>query len=142
MCSETILPVASPSLLKRFSIRQPSDLIEAPLLHLATRPKLWSEWFQTNDCGGTNAFHGNRFDQFNMIIEAAVAGMGFALLPRYLIEEDLKSAALKIVVQRPMSTDNNYYLVTPEGRRENPAAKDFQQWLLAQVTERLKSSPS
>lgn len=133
LCGETILPVASQSLAARFPVEQVADLNQAPLLQLATRPKLWSEWFGANDSSSSNAFKGNRFDQFNMIIEAAVLGIGFALLPRYLIEEELKSGTLQIVMHKPMSTNHNYYLVTPEGNHENPIAKQFKRWILAQV---------
>lgn len=134
LCGETILPVASPGLMARFPIGEPADLATAPLLHLNTRPKLWSEWFHLHSNGIQSAFHGNRFDQFNMIIEAVTAGMGFALLPKYLIEAELKAGDLAVVMDRPISTDNNYYIVTPEGMRENPVANEFKAWLLSQVT--------
>lgn len=134
LCSETILPVGSPDLMSRWPSCQVSDFTGAPLLHLATRPKLWSEWFELGGLDGPNAFHGSRFDQFNMIIEAAVAGMGFALLPRYLIEEELRSGTLAVVVPRPMTTDQNYYVVLPEGKADNPSATSFQTWLVDQVT--------
>lgn len=134
LCSEVILPVANPKVVERFAIQQPDDLRTAPLLHLATRPKLWTEWMQANGCTDATAFHGHRFDQFNMIIEAALHGFGFALLPQYLIEEDLASGRLKVVLDRPMSTPNSYYIVTPEGRQGSPAARAFENWLLEQVT--------
>src|SRR5258708_7574793 len=46
LCSESILPVASPALLRPGSRLAPADLLELSLLHLATRPKLWSQWFE------------------------------------------------------------------------------------------------
>ncbi|MER9593025.1 LysR family transcriptional regulator [Mesorhizobium australicum] len=134
LCSETILPVGSPQLISQWPRAESSDFGGAPLLHLATRPKLWSEWLDKGGDQGTNAFHGSRFDQFNMIIEAAVAGMGFALLPRYLIEEELRSGKLSIVLPRPITTDNSYFVVRPEGKGDNPTASAFQAWLLEQVS--------
>lgn len=133
LCSEVIVPVASPGLLRHFAVSAPSDLVGAPLLHLATRPKLWAEWFQAGGLESLNAFHGSRFDQFNMIIEAAAAGMGFALLPRYLIEGELNSGALVVASPTSMTTDNGYYVVVPEGKSDNPLAGVFQQWLIEQV---------
>lgn len=133
LCSETIVPVASPALLERFPVQLPSDLAKAPLLHLATRPRLWSDWFLGNEHEALGAFHGSRFDQFNMIIEAVVAAIGFALLPRYLIEGELKSGDLMIVMDRPITTDNSYYIVTPEGMKGSTIAGEFQNWLLSQV---------
>jgi LysR family glycine cleavage system transcriptional activator len=134
LCNEIIAPVASPALTDRFRIQSPEDLASAPLLHLATRPKLWTEWLQANGSPTGTAFHGHRFDQFNMVIEAALHGLGFGLLPRYLIEEELITGRLQVVLDRPMSTSNSYYIVTPEGSHGSPASLAFQQWLLSQVS--------
>ncbi|WFU12019.1 LysR family transcriptional regulator (plasmid) [Rhizobium sp. CB3090] len=134
LCSEIIVPVASASLLDSFPITQVEDLEQGPLLHLATRPRLWAEWFQLNGCEGFSPYHGSRFDQFSMIIEAAILGLGFALLPKYLIEEEIASGRLQIVWDRPMATTNNYYIVTPEMKQQSSTTKKFQEWLLNQVT--------
>ena len=37
---------------------------------------------------------GMRYDQFNMISQAAVAGLGAAVLPEFLIEEELRTGRL------------------------------------------------
>lgn len=134
LCSEEIFPVASPALIARWSGEGEYGFLDGPLLHLATRPKLWSDWLDLTGQQSANAFHGNRFDQFNMVIEAAAAGMGFALLPRYLIEEELRSGELAIVIPKPMTTELNYYVVLPEDKTDNAMARAFQSWLLQQVT--------
>lgn len=133
LCSEVVLPVAAPGLLIAKEINSLGDIAFPPLLHLATRPKQWAEWFQLQELDREQAYRGSRFDQFSMIIEAAVRGMGVALLPLYLIEEELASGKLQIIFDRPMSTDNSYYVVLPEGRQENPTARGFQGWLIEQV---------
>ena len=131
--SEVILPVGHPSLLDTCPIAEPSDLQTAPLLHLTTRPKLWAEWFQSNDCLDATAYHGHRFDQFSMVIEAALQGLGFGLLPQYLIEDEITAGRLQVALDRPMSTANSYYIVTPEDKQGTAAARTFQAWLLQQV---------
>jgi len=133
LCSEMILPVAAPKLISNGSIAEADDLAGQPLLHLTTRPRLWAEWFQSNAIEPANAYRGNRFDQFSMIIEATVQGMGVALLPTYLIEDEIASGSLKIVCDLPLRTNNSYYIVLPDGRRSNALAQAFQEWLLARV---------
>jgi LysR family glycine cleavage system transcriptional activator len=134
LCSEVILPVACPSVIRLCTPERPEDLKDKPLLHLATRPRLWAEWFEQNGLGGNGgAYRGDRFDQFSMIIEAAVRGLGFALLPLYLIEDEIASERLQIVFDRPMSTDHSYYVVLPEGKQGGVLARAFQSWLLKQV---------
>jgi LysR family glycine cleavage system transcriptional activator len=134
LCNEVILPVASPSLLAKATITNPTDLQTMPLLHLTTRPKLWSEWFEMSKVTADNVFRGNRFDQFSMVIEAAASGMGIALLPRYLIEAELASGRLQVLFDLPLTTDNSYYIATPEGRQDNMLARAFQTWLLSEVS--------
>ena len=130
LCGEVILPVAAPSLMGE---AEPDDLAGRPLLHLTTRPKLWAEWFQLAGVANDAAYRGSRFDQFSMIIEAALRGMGVALLPTYLIEHELGAGNLTIVCDRPLTTENSYYVVLPEGRSENALALAFQDWLLGRV---------
>ncbi len=133
LCSEIIVPAASPTLLAANPVSTLEDIVGGPLLHLATRPKLWAQWFEANGMDGRGAYRGNRFDQFSMVIEAATAGLGFALLPRYLIEQELAAGTLRIVLDRPMQTENNYYLAVPEGKLENPISLAFREWITEQV---------
>lgn len=135
LCSEWIVPVASPAMLDGIGDEDLRHLRHRPLLHLATRPKLWAEWSLANDIELDSPYRGNRFDQFAMIIEAAVAGLGYALVPRYLIEQELADGRLRIIIDRPMKTDNAYFLVLPEGRMKKPASLDFCNWMLGQVDD-------
>ncbi|TPJ74596.1 LysR family transcriptional regulator [Mesorhizobium sp. B2-7-1] len=133
LCSESILPVASGALAKEAGDMAPADLLEKPLLHLATRPKLWSRWFEHVGLPTERACRGHRFDQFSMIIEATIAGMGYALLPRYLIDRELASGKLAVMVDKPITTENSYYAVVPESGRTNELAQRFTAWLIGQV---------
>jgi LysR family glycine cleavage system transcriptional activator len=136
LCGEVVVPVASPRLLRAMPAFEPVELAGKPLLHLATRPRLWPKWFETSGIDAAPSYRGNRFDQLSMIIEASVAAMGFALLPLYLIEEELDSGVLQIVFDRPMPTENSYYVVTPDGKREHALGLSFTDWLLSQVSSR------
>jgi len=133
LCSEMILPVMAPAMLDGAAVKEIAELATLPLLHLTARPKLWAEWFQLNGAANANAYRGSRFDQFSMIIEAALRGMGVALLPTYLIENELAAGGLRIVFDLPLATENSYYVVLPDGGLENPLAKAFQDWMLRSV---------
>lgn len=67
-----------------------------------------------------------------MVIGAALAGLGFALLPLYLIEQELRDGELVMLFEQPMRTENDYYLVVPEGKLE-PTDPVFCQWIAGQV---------
>lgn len=134
LCSEIVVPVASPGFLDSFHPETPEDMESQPLLHLATRPKLWAQWFESCGLEGKSAYRGHRFDQFSMVIGAASAGLGLALLPLYLIEQELRDGQLQILFDQPMRTENDYYLVVPEGKLENPLTQTFCQWISGQVS--------
>lgn len=133
LCGEVIQPVASPAFLAGRAPSSCEDLVGSPLLHLATRPKLWAEWFQRQGVEGEFAFKGNRFDQFSMVIEAAISGIGYALLPLYLIEDEIASGKLRIALDSPMATENAYYVVVPEGSNTSAGVDEFRRWITAQV---------
>ena len=134
LCSEIVLPIASAGLLGHLDARTPADLIETPLLHLTTRPRLWQQWFEANGVETDHGFGGNRFDQFSMMIGAVQADMGVALLPSYLIEDDLRAGTLVPVFDLPMATEFGYFVVMPENRQHNLAANAFKDWLFTQVS--------
>lgn len=136
LCSEIILPVASKGLRSTYAPQEPVELEALPLLHLATRPKMWAQWFEMTGAEAQTSYRGHRFDQFSMVIEAAVAGLGFALVPRYLIEQELETGELEVVFEQPMQTENSYYLVVPEGKLENPVSLAFREWISEQVGNR------
>jgi LysR family glycine cleavage system transcriptional activator len=78
---------------------------------------------------------GPRFEQFAMVAQAAVAGLGVAIVPRFLIEEELRSGALVIPVDRPVRGPEGYYLVYPEAKASLPAVIAFRDWLLGECGE-------
>jgi len=134
LCSETVVPVAGPALAAALAGTGPEALAAQPLLHMEARPKLWADWFAAAGLDSADAFRGHRFDQFSMIIEAAAAGLGVALVPRYLIEQELRDGRLQIVAGLPMATDLAYYVVLPEGKIANPLCRAFQDWALGAVS--------
>jgi len=64
-----------------------------------------------------------------MLAEAAIQGLGIALIPRFLIEEELGDGRLVEVVQHAYLSDRSYYLIYPERKSESPALVAFREWL-------------
>lgn len=88
-----IIPVCAPSLLKRYPVIKIEDMEKAPLLHLTSRPDLWERWFESQSFY-PEAVNGTLFDQYTTILGAAVSGVGIALLPRVLVQNELASGTL------------------------------------------------
>ncbi|MBU3730688.1 MAG: transcriptional regulator GcvA [Beijerinckiaceae bacterium] len=133
LMGEMIVPVASPAFLAREAIGRPEDLTRVPLLRQATRPQGWAEWFEAQGLDPETARPGPRFEQFAMVAQAAVAGLGVAVVPRFLIEDELKSGQLVIPFDRPVESRQSYWLVYPTAQGERPALRIFRDWLLQAV---------
>ncbi len=136
LCHETIIPVAGPTLAERFK-RSGKSLDSAPLLHLTTRPKLWADWALHHQLSLQQAYRGVRFDQFSMITSGAIAGLGVALLPTYLIEAELASGQLVALYNLPMTTENAYYVVRPLSKRTQLTADAFESWLRLTISQQI-----
>ena len=87
LCGEVMVPVASRGFIERYKVKGAVALVDAPLLHLETRPSAWSDWFRRAGVDGVGALPGKHFDQFSIIISAAIASLGAGLAPRLLIQK-------------------------------------------------------
>ncbi|WP_226627606.1 LysR family transcriptional regulator [Alloyangia pacifica] len=133
LCSEIVVPVAGGALRAQRATRA-EDLRALPKLHVTSRATMWDEWFASQGLEAPESQGGHWFDEFALSIEAVKAGLGLALLPRYLIEAELERGELAIVLDAAQSTKQAWYIVTPEGRGDKAAA--FLDWLLGEVSFR------
>ena len=99
------------------------------LLQISTRPYAWRDWFHRSGLAIDGDMAGPRFELFSMVAEAAVQGMGVALVPRLLIESELARGLLVPATPHQHASDRSYYLVYPEQRNENAALAVFRAWI-------------
>lgn len=132
LAKEVLVPVAAPELLTGQRIESGHDLLRLPLLHLQTRPRIWQRWFAARGVE-TGTVPGMVYDQFTTIVQAALHGLGVALVPDYLVAQDLAEGRLLLALDGPEQSIGAYWLVWPEERREAPALKVFRSWLAAEV---------
>ena len=132
LMGEEVVPICAPSLMRK-RLRSLKDLGNQTLLQHVTRPHAWQEWLAAAGVRDVSPMKGPRFEHFQMVIQAAVAGLGVAIMPRFLIEEELASGELAIPFDQPVRSTQAYYFVYPEEKQELPALRAFRDWLLAQV---------
>lgn len=132
--SETVVPACSPALRDQLNFQAAADLRKASLLHLTTRPDAWERWFSLHGVPAQSV-RGMLFDQFATAAQAAIAGLGVALLPEFLIEEELETGRLVRALDLPMVSAEAYYLVWPADRSLHPPLLSFRQWLRTQTSE-------
>ncbi len=135
MFDETVIPVCAPDVLAAQNIAKSDDLLKAPLLHLATRPDAWPVWLAQQGVTSTGS-GGMVFDQIATMAQAAVHGIGFALLPEFLIENELATGKLVPALSLPMKSVGSYWLVWPSTREGYPPLDRFRSWLKSEVLKR------
>lgn len=134
LCPENLIVVAAPTLLAKRPAATPAEILQMPLLHLSARPHLWPQ-FDPTQVHAEISRQGCSFDQFSLVIEAAVAGMGVAILPTYLIEPELAHGRLVKLATVNSDTSQSYFVATPMGPT-TPVATAFVTWMRNQVVKR------
>lgn len=129
---EELYPVCSPKLLNEHAISSPADLGKLPLIHKTSRENLWPLWFSEAGCNSIDEIpmHGPRFNLFSMIEEAALCGLGVALIPSYYVTAHLKAGTLVSPFRIPINGLKQYCLVFPDHKPINPALQNFRLWVL------------
>ncbi|WGI24283.1 LysR family transcriptional regulator [Halomonas alkaliantarctica] len=98
LMAEQICAVASPQLVAHIDPAKPATLLANKLLYTASRPQAWPQWANAQGLELAQLEEalskGQGFDHLYYLIEAAVAGLGVAIAPKLLVDDDLKSGRL------------------------------------------------
>lgn len=130
LAEANLFPVAAPSLLKTIpAIRKPDDLLSLPLLH-EEDPDLWNKWFATAGIPNTMVDYGPVYGD-GLILQAAIRGLGVALIDPILAAEDLAEGRLVRLFDIP-ARYGGYFLVARRFSSLSEAGEAFSRWLLNQ----------
>jgi len=125
---ERLTACAAPQFLAEHRIRSPGDLAGLQLFQLETRPSAWAAWFAGQGAQPVPA-QGMLFDQFAPMIQAAISGLGVALLPDYLARMELEEGRLRPVFKPSIAGSGFYWLAWPQTRADYPPLFAFRNWL-------------
>ena len=129
LMDEQVLAVASPTL--NAPLKTAQDVLTLPLLQLQNRPGDWGRWLAAHGAPG-NRPPAMMFDQFATMQQAAIHGLGAAILPQFLIEQDLAQGRLIPLYGVPIPSQSAYYLVWPKDRARPPLTS-FITWLTTEL---------
>ncbi|GAA2864098.1 LysR family glycine cleavage system transcriptional activator [Aminobacter niigataensis] len=132
---EELVVVASPALLDGRAALDDAELAALPLLQQSTRPTLWLRWFQAAGIDPRTTLRGHRFEQFSMVVEAAVAGLGVALVPEVLAERELAAGRLVLASPNRIAGEVPYRLAFRPGGEDRPGLREFVRWLTAEAAD-------
>lgn len=129
-------PVCSPAYLRdAHPLATPADLSKKTLLHAVRRMDNWQRWL---DLAGQPKLKPQRslsFETSSLAIQAAVDGLGVAIVQRAYVGELLKVGALVAPFDLVARTDMGYYLVWSTARSATPAFRDFLEWVRQELDQ-------
>ena len=130
LASPVFLPVACPGLLAEGPrIRSPKDCLKYPLLQDSDRSD-WRLWFKALGMADDPRIErGPAFDDDVLLIRAAEAGQGIAMVRDVYVQAEVASGRLAVALDQPWPTAFAYYAVTLPGADEKPAISAFLAWL-------------
>ena len=133
LMTEVVFVVCSPRLLEGPApLRRPEDLRHHTMLH-DDLPEDWDTWLEAAGVGGIKARRDLAFNHSEMVLQAAIDGLGVALGRSVLVADDLAAGRLVKPFDLELPTQAAYYLVCLEGTQDRPKVKAFRDWVMAEV---------
>ena len=130
-----LIVVASTDLLKnRAPLRRPADCLAFPLLHDFNRQD-WPLWFEAHGVTAPYAKKGPAFSENHLIVRAAVAGQGLALVRDIYVDDDLRSQRLVKALTVNWPLQFAYYAVATAEAMQKPAVRRFRDWLVEEARQ-------
>ncbi len=127
----TFIPACSP----RLGLQDVADLPRHTLIHfrnqaVVSSPLDWALWQKQAQVPGLDVSAGLVFSDETHAVSAAIGAQGVALMSRQLIEDELREGRL-VQPFGPEVEGKPFFLVYPEGRRDEPAIKAVREWVMA-----------
>lgn len=120
---EHIFPVASPELMERLGGRSDAQsLLELPIIH-DSNILGWKRWLAVEDVDYVPRGQDRRFEDYNVVLEACVDGLGVALARPPLVNRALEAGRLVPVSRRSIPHHVAFHLIGPVESLRAPAAE-------------------
>lgn len=124
------IAVCSPELIQPRTSITAADIQSHLLLHDEGR-KDWRLWLDAQGLSQVDSSGGVVFVDSNAAIEAALAGLGYALVRAGLVEAELAAGHLLSVQATPLHLPMAYYLVYLPETLADPTMARFRDWIMA-----------
>ena len=125
-------PVCAPSFLKGpHPLTSASNLCHHTLLHDSTY-KNWTAWVDLAGLPDVDPKRGTVVDDTNVLMQAAIDGLGVALGSNRFIAGDLAAGRLVNPFGPVLHDDYAYYVVCPLANLDRPEVRGFRDWLIGQ----------
>ncbi len=134
---ETLVVVAAPSLIPFGTKLDREKLIEYAssfiMLQNASRPSMWLHWIRSVGIKYVGTITGPRFPNSDMVISAAVAGVGLAIVPLRFVERELSRGELHTPFDNAVPSGDSMFVVYPERKANHKSLITFRDWLMRET---------
>ncbi|MFT5722787.1 MAG: LysR family glycine cleavage system transcriptional activator [Motiliproteus sp.] len=130
---EELVAICTPELLEKYgAVENIKDVLKYPLIHHTASTSGTKYWLCAAGLTETaiEGLHGLRFEHFRLLVDAAMQGLGLTVVPRYFVAAELAKGQLVLANKKALHCDDNYYVVTPKNRTDDPKVQVFANWLL------------
>jgi LysR family transcriptional regulator, glycine cleavage system transcriptional activator len=142
LMGEESVVVCSAALANSGRLTSPADVLGFPLIHQSSRPYAWGDWLRAAGVVvDDKATRGPKYELFTMIAPAVAAGLGLAVLPRFLVADEIRAGVLAVPFDLPLLSNFAYYLVWPDPKATWLPMRMFREWLRRQASSTAGDGP-
>lgn len=128
LASSAHIVVASPDYAMDRQMTTPQQLLQASLLRCNRTPAMWQEWFAATGHNGMVS-ESLGFEDIEVAIDAALQGLGVAIVPQLLVSRDLESGRLRSLFPDRPFKQCEYFLLIPQHSQGCEVVGAFGDWL-------------
>lgn len=141
-----VFPVCAPSYLDgRGKPHKPRDLLDEVLLHLVEYDRnwvTWEAWLRDFGVPWKPTKKGLEFDNYLVLVQAALDGQGVALGGGRLAEDFITRGTLVRPIAATLRSTRGFYLLMPRDVPLSQPAKLFREWIIAEAKGSKQASAS
>jgi len=126
---EEMVCVCSPEFKIKAPLKNVAELLSHNLLFHSNRPNAWYEFFKHHKIKQNEIEINDGYQHSFMLIKAAKDGFGIGLVPKFLVEEELKTGQLKLAFSKSFKSGYNYYLISQKQKSHLRKMQDFSEWI-------------
>jgi LysR family transcriptional regulator, glycine cleavage system transcriptional activator len=134
LIGETLFPACSPDYRRQWRIKEPSDFAHAKLLRNSWQP--WLPWFHAAGLDMAEPIEGVVYHDAGLMLDAAVAGQGVALVRKVIAHDALACGDLVRLSPVEIPYDGAYHYVRPlAAGSAGVAVEAFGAWVMERLRQ-------
>lgn len=138
---DVITPLCSPELAEKAQLKEPAELARQVLIYGFKRTN-WDSWAARHQLPEVARAKKLPVGRSTLALDAAIAGLGFALESVFLARQAIVSSQLVAPFPQTSISVDGYYIVYPKGHGEMKAFKLFRSWILNLLKEERQNPDS